>query len=413
MITRRRIAFLVIGLFLGASVAGVAWLRHTNYWAVWDRLTGTDEPDEGPAPPIDLVPAFPELEFALPLYLTHAGDGRDEVYVVEQGGRIWRFENRPDVTERTLWLDLTERIPRRRHNEEGLLALEFHPRFSDNGYIYVHYSQHRDGDKPRRGVTSRFTVSGEDRLPDIDSELILQEFPQPYGNHNGCALKFGPDGYLYVSMGDGGAAGDPHDHGQNLETLLGTILRIDVDKKDEGLNYAIPEDNPFVGRDDAKPEIWAWGLRNVWRMSFDREHGTLWAADVGQVTREEVNIITRGGNYGWARREGFVAHEGGEKTDDMIDPVIDYGRQDGISITGGYVYRGQRHDELQGVYIYGDYGTGRIWGLRYDLEADELKSNQLLWHDRLSISSFGEDRDGELYVCGHREGRIYRIQPRE
>jgi glucose/arabinose dehydrogenase len=407
---KRPVALVVVFVLVATVVGGGAWLRHTNYGAYWDRLTGTDSPEDGPLPAVKLERVFEAFEFDRPLYFGHAGDGTNEVYVVEQPGRIWRFENREGVNRRVPWFDIRERIPGRRHNEEGLLALEFHPGFKDNGYFYVHYSQHAGEGKPRRGVTSRFKVTGERRMPDMDSELIIHEIEQPAGNHNGCALKFGPDGYLYVSIGDGGNQHDPDDHGQNLATQLGTVLRIDVNKQEDGRNYAIPEDNPFVDHENAAPEIWAYGLRNIWRMSIDPETGLLWGADVGQWAREEVNIITRGGNYGWARREGFIAHQGGEKTDDMINPIVDYGRRDGISITGGYVYRGERFPDLRGAYIYADYGTGRVWGLRYDHEEGKLLTNQLLGHfPRATISSFGLDADGELYACAHRPGHIYQV----
>jgi glucose/arabinose dehydrogenase len=358
---------------------------------------------------IRLVNAFQHLSFERPLFFCHAGDDSGLVYVVEQPGRIWRFPNDQEARERELFLDISARIPARRHNEEGLLALAFHPKFKDNGLFFINYSQHRQGDKPRRGVLSSFKT-GENGLADLDSERVLLEVEQPWGNHNGCMLEFGPDGFLYASFGDGGSAGDPRNDAQNLSTLLGTILRLDVDREQDGLPYAIPPDNPFVGREGARPEIWAWGLRNVWRMAFDRETGLLWAGDVGQVAREEVNIITRGGNYGWRAREGFIPYKEEETKPGMIDPIVDYGRHLGISITGGYVYRGSRYPSLRGVYLYADYGSGRIWGLQYDVEQQRLVENRLLAHyPRAAISSFGQDAQGELYVCGHLPGVIYRV----
>jgi quinoprotein glucose dehydrogenase len=188
------------------------------------------------------------------------------------------------------------------------------------------------------------------------------------------------------------------------------VLRIDIDKEEKGRPYAIPKDNPFVDKAGAAPEIWAYGLRNVWRMSFDRETGALWGGDVGQNAYEEIDVIVKGGNYGWNTREGLHAFRGGEKADDMIDPVIDYGRDMGLSVTGGYVYRGAMQAGLKGLYVYADYGTGRVWGLEYDHENKKTKAQELLGHfPRATISSFGEDAKGELFACGHRNGTIYRV----
>jgi glucose/arabinose dehydrogenase len=368
------------------------------------------QPDPGPLPAIELENAFPKLGFAQPLYLCADGADDELVYVVEQGGKIWRFKNDTATDKKDLFLDISERIPRHRHNEEGLLALAFHPKFKENGWFFVNYSQHEGGGKKRRGVTSRFTWDRKKDSVDPASEKIILEVEQPYGNHNGCTLLFGTDGFLYASFGDGGAANDPHGHGQNLGTLLATVLRIDIDKEEKGRPYAIPKDNPFVDKAGAAPEIWAYGLRNVWRMSFDRETGALWGGDVGQNAYEEIDVIVKGGNYGWNTREGLHAFRGGEKADDMIDPVIDYGRDMGLSVTGGYVYRGAMQAGLKGLYVYADYGTGRVWGLEYDHENKKTKAQELLGHfPRATISSFGEDAKGELFACGHRNGTIYRV----
>ena len=276
---------------------------------------------------------------------------------------------------------------------------------------------------PRRGVLSRFTVSGDDpNRADPDSEKVILEVEQPWGNHNGSTVLFGPDGYLYVSLGDGGAAADPHDNGQNLATLLGTILRIDIDQAPDGHGYAIPPDNPFIDRPDARGEIWAYGLRNVWRMSFDRVTGDLWAGDVGQNAWEEIDLITRGGNYGWRIREAAHPFREGAAADPLIDPVVEYpqrrGRElIGMSVTGGYVYRGKAIEQLYGVYLYADYVTGRVWALRRSDGANSAHREVFRGPPRVYISSFGEDAAGELYVCafdkadgrGGGTGRIYRI----
>src|SRR5690606_27821791 len=244
------------------------------------------------------------------------GVGRDEVFVA---------------------LDITGKA-RRRNNEEGLLGLAFSPDWQRTHEVFLHYS----ASDPVRNVLSRWTMDPQTLRIDPDSERVILEVEQPWGNHNGGHIDFGPDGYLYVTLGDGGAGGDPHNNGQNKTTLLGAILRIDVTEPQSG-TYDVPADNPFVDDPDAAPEIWAWGLRNVWRFSFDPETGLLWAGDVGQNKYEEIDIITKGGNYGWNIREGFHAFRRGaegRKTPDLIDPVLEYDRQAGISVTGGYVYRG-------------------------------------------------------------------------
>jgi hypothetical protein len=376
--------------------------------------TGAQQkPDPGPLPAIELENAYPNLTFDLPLFLCHDGADAEQVYVVEQDGRIWRFQNDAAAEEKDLFLNIVDRMPtrRKRDNEEGLLALTFHPKFKDNGYFFVTYSMHEGGGKKRRGVLSRFKWDRTKDVVDMASEKIFLEVDQPYGNHKGCMLVFGSDGFLYATFGDGGSAGDPHGAGQNLGTLLAKCLRIDVDKEEGGKPYAIPQDNPFVGKEGALPEIWAYGLRNLWRMSFDRETGTLWGGDVGQNALEEIDIIVKGGNYGWNKREGTQPFRKGGKTDDMVDPVAEYGRDMGLSVTGGYVYRGKLQEKLKGIYVYADYGTGRIWGLDYDYKESKVKSIELLGHfPRATISSFGEDADGELYACGHRVGTIYRVK---
>lgn len=385
-------------------------------------------------PPFELKPAFPELRFRRPIFLAHAGDGSGRLFVVEQAGRIHVFPDRPDVKEAKLFLDLKDRVFSAfsgGHNEEGMLALAFHPNYRENGYCYVYYNLA----KPRRSVISRFKVSADDpdRL-DPASEKVILEVPQPFGNHKGCCLLFGPDGFLYISLGDGGAAYDPFYHGQRLDTLLGTVLRIDVDRESDGRAYAIPADNPLAGRDDAKPEIWAYGLRNVWRMSFDRQTGQLWGGDVGQDRLEEIVLIERGGNYGWNLREGTRAVD--QKSIDrmrimtrvdvprpavmdnpgpLIEPIVEYGREEGMSVTGGYVYRGERLPTLQGVYVYADYATGSIWGLKY---ADgRLLANNAICRQPKNISSFGEGPEGELYLLSDEgmrsnEGTIYVLIPK-
>ena len=396
---RRVVVFSAMALFVLACVQGGSGCVSSQQTVAPKKL-----------PAIELENAFPKLSFDLPVFF--CADGADDglVYVVEQDGKIWRFKNDATAGTKDLFLDISDRIPARRHNEEGLLALAFHPKFKDNGYFFVCYSQHEGGSKSRRGVLSRFTWNSTSDKADLKSEKIFLEVNQPYGTHTGCMLLFDPDGYLLASYGDGGAANDPHGNGQDLSTLLATIVRLDVDKESADKPYSIPKDNPFKDNPNAAPEIWAYGLRNVWRMSFDRDKGTLWGGDVGQNSYEEIDILVKGGNYGWNKREGTHAFKRGDKTKEMIDPVTEYGRDMGISITGGYVYRGKKFKSLQGIYFYADYGTGRVWGLDYDLEKQGVTANEVVGQfARATISSFGEDANGELYVCGHRVGTIYRV----
>jgi glucose/arabinose dehydrogenase len=373
----------------------------------------------GDLPGILLAPAFAKLSFARPVQITHAGDGSGRLFVVEQPGRIRVFPNRADADQAAVFLDIRSKVYVG-HNEEGLLSLVFDPEYARTGIFYVYYS----AANPRRTIIARFHVSaGDADLADPASERIILEVEQPYGNHKGSTLLFGADGFLYASYGDGGNAADPHGSGQNLSTLLAKIIRIDVSTEENGRAYAIPKDNPFVDRPGARPEIWAYGLRNVWRMSFDRATGELWAGDVGQDAWEEVDLIVKGGNYGWNIREGkhpFPEQrrrvKGPEPTDPLIEPVVDYPRDQGISITGGFVYRGKQMPGLIGAYIYGDYASGRIWALRCD--GGKVTAHREIYSDKARyISSFGEDADGELYICafdhldgrGGSEGRIYRL----
>ncbi|MFM7809831.1 MAG: PQQ-dependent sugar dehydrogenase, partial [Planctomycetota bacterium] len=259
-----------------------------------------EQPGEAPVPDIRVTRMFPQLELRRPVQALQAPGDAHSLYVLEQAGRIVRLDLQDaSVTEAPTWMDIREQV-HDRGNEEGLLSLAFHPKFAENGQFFVYYS----ATSPRRSELTRFTVDRTSGKPDIRSAKVLLEIPQPYSNHNGGTVLFGPDGMLYLSIGDGGAANDPHNHGQNPSTLLGTVIRIDVDRAVDGKPYTIPADNPFVGNAKAAPEVWAYGLRNVWRMSFDRGSGKLFGGDVGQNAWEEIDIIQRGGNYGWNVREG-------------------------------------------------------------------------------------------------------------
>lgn len=343
-----------------------------------------------------LEPAFPNLTFTDPLYLTYAPSEGDSLYVVERTGRIYRISRDPSSTRKDLFLDLSQTV-QTRGQEQGLLGLAFHPAFSKNGYFYVNYTAQN------QTFISRFTAS-PGGVADPGSETVLLQFEQPYANHNGGHLDFGPDGRLYIATGDGGSGGDPHNNAQNKATLLGKILRLDVSRDP----FAIPEDNPFVGEEGAAEEIYAYGLRNPWRFSFDHETGELWAADVGQNAWEEVDLIEKGGNYGWNRFEGTHAYSAAsnEEAADYLPPVHEYDHSQGQSITGGYVYRGSAFPELLGRYIYGDFVSGRVWALKRD--EDGTITNQLFLETGLQLSSFGLDQEGELYLIDFR-GSIYQL----
>ncbi len=356
--------------------------------------------------PLELEPAFPNLAFDEPVHLTHPGDSTHRLFVVQKSGRIMVFDNTPDVASAELFLDIRSRV-NDRGAEEGLLGLAFDPNFAQNGYFYVYYS----ASPPRRSVVSRFSVSDTNpNRADPQSELIILEVAQPFSNHNGGMLTFGPDGNLYVTLGDGGAGGDPFGNGQNTTTLLGSILRIDVSNASPQEPYRIPPDNPFAGAGSGvREEIWAYGLRNPWKIAFDRERGDLWAADVGQNRFEEIDIIVKGGNYGWNITEGLHCYPPRTSTCDQsgfIPPIFEYSHDEGCSITGGHVYRGNRLPGLAGAYIFGDFCSGRIWGLRYD--GATVTQQALLIDSPLHIPSFGEDENAELSVLDF-DGRIYQL----
>jgi glucose/arabinose dehydrogenase len=356
--------------------------------------------------PIILQEAFPNLSFSRPVDFQHAGDGTDRIFIVEQRGEISVFQNDTEVEDKTLFLNIESKV-NDQGNEEGLLGLAFHPDYENNGFFFVNYT----AASPRRTVISRFQVSATDpNRADESSELVILEFNQPYTNHNGGQLSFGPDGYLYIASGDGGSGGDPLNHGQRPETLLGAILRIDINKQEGGGNYAIPVDNPFVNNEEGfKEEIYAYGLRNPWRFSFDPQTNTLWTGDVGQNRAEEIDIILKGRNYGWRTMEGFSCFDpaSGCIQEGLEMPIWEYTHSNGDrSITGGFVYRGTEISELQGLYVYGDFVSGRIWTLDFS-DLDNPVNAELMRAD-FSVSSFGTDQSNELYLCGF-DGKIYRF----
>ena len=357
-------------------------------------------------PQYTLQEAFPNLTFSGPLDLQNAGDGTDRIFVVEQSGKIYVFENNTGVTVKKKFLDITDSVSS--GGEMGLLGLAFHPNYENNEYFYLNYTK---SSPYRRTLIVRFQVSNANPdSADRSSSKILMEIAQPFSNHNGGQLAFGPDGYLYIALGDGGSGGDPQGNAQNKSSLLGKLLRIDVDQTQGSINYAIPLNNPFKNNTQGfKEEIYAYGLRNPWRFSFDSPTGRLWCADVGQNAWEEIDLIVKGGNYGWRCYEGNHNYDLSGCTDtNYIFPVWEYSHSDGVSITGGYVYRGPNLPDLYGKYIYGDFGTRKIWALTYD--GINPPTNKLLLTSSVSIASFGVDINNELYVVGY-NGIIYRFTP--
>lgn len=363
-------------------------------------LTPTSTPlPTGPIPNISAVPAFPNLHYATfgdnTVLLTYPPDGTNRVAVVEKEGKISIFENSAAINQVKTFLDIRSQVALN-GNEEGVLGLAFHPDYAQNGHLYVYYS----AANPRRSILSRFTVSQDPDFADQSTELEIMEVPQPYSNHNGGMIEFGPDGYLYIGLGDGGSSDDPRGNGQNTSTLLGSIVRIDVDNPAQGKNYGIPSDNPFAssanGPSDPRPEIYAYGLRNPWRFSFDRITGELWVGDVGQDKWEEIDIVRNGGNYGWNITEGnhCFRPSSGCDTTGLTLPIAEYDHSGRCSITGGYVYRGGTIPELHGVYIYTDFCSGEIWGIRTNTRT----TPQLLATGYKWSPSFGEDAEGNLYI---------------
>jgi glucose/arabinose dehydrogenase len=355
---------------------------------------------------LELVEGFPNLTFTQPVFLTPCGDTSNRLFVLQQNGVIRLFTNDSAVASSTVFLDISAKLSAS-SGEEGLLGLAFHPEFASNGYFYVDYT----APNPLRTVVSRFQVSATDpNKADPGSELVMLEINQPYTNHNGGMLAFGPDGDLYIGTGDGGSGGDPLGNGQNRGVLLGKILRIDINVPGATTNYSIPADNPFaLNTSGYREEIWAYGLRNPWRFSFDPATGQLWAGDVGQSAREEIDVILKGHNYGWNIMEGFDCYNPPSGCDQagLTLPIKDYDHSLGIAVTGGYVYRGSARPELYGAYIYGDYGSGRIWMLRYN--GTSLSADTMLLQAPFNISSFGTDEQGELYTLSYSTGKIFRF----
>lgn len=385
-------------------------------------LLSLSSPVWAQAPKIKAEKWLSDLE--APVWLAH--DGTSRLILVEQRGRVRLIVN-GQLLEKP-YLDIVQNV--RYQQEMGLLSCVFHPKFAENGYIYVNYTRQLPPPQPatppatlpggRRGrgpqgqiqtVISEFKVDPKASEVDPKTERIVLTINQPYPNHNGGQLLFGPDdGMLYIGMGDGGSANDPQNRAQNPQELLGKILRIDVTPRE---GYAVPKDNPFVNDSKYKPEIWALGVRNPWRMSFDRQSPHLfYAGEVGQNLWEMVHIIKKGRNYGWNIMEGTHPFRPYDNPPEFIPPIKEYHHSVGLSITGGYVYRGKKIPSLVGWYVYGDYAKGQVWGLKYEngkVVGEELLLQRANWQ----ISSFGEDIDGELYICDHTPGLVHKILPAE
>jgi glucose/arabinose dehydrogenase len=385
--------------------------------------TANIPPDNSPTPAsvppggaaILIEPVFTALKFERPLALLQTPDDNLCWFIVEQPGTVRSFANQNETNTHSTFIDISGRVDDGK-NEAGLLGMAFHPNYAINGQVFLSYTGNNGGVFPD-GLTSyvsRFTTSDHGKTLDPDSEVVLLSLTQPYNNHNGGNILFGPDGFLYIGFGDGGSGNDPDSNAQNTMNLYGTILRIDVDGETP---YKIPAANPFagnalcsqgVGAADC-PEIFAWGLRNPWRWSFDLDTSVLWVGDVGQRAFEEIDIIVAGGNYGWPFFEGTRCNGDTPLPNcdfTAIPPVTEYPRTTGRSVTGGYVYRGSEITDLFGVYVYADYATGIVF--QY-FKSDTGDVIQAQIDTELKISSFGQAANGELYLLDLAAGGIHKI----
>jgi glucose/arabinose dehydrogenase len=381
---------------LGCGLVGAAMLLGCG------GSSGTAPSQQTPNPqPLQLALETVVTGLASPVDVQQPPDGTGRLFIVEQAGMIRIVQG--GVLLSTPFLDIRSLVTS--GGETGLLGLAFHPGYAQNRRFFLNYTRTVAGQL--QSVIAEFQASATDPNAADLAETILLVIDQPFSNHNGGQLVFGPDGYLYMGFGDGGSGGDPPGNGQNLGTLLGKILRIDVNSTQP---YAVPQDNPFVGQVGAAPEVWAYGFRNPWRFSFDRTSGRLFVGDVWQDSYEEVDLVTKGGNYGWNIMEGahcYPPPTTGCNMTGLTLPIAEYSHSEGIAITGGYVYRGSGIPALGGTYVFGDYGSGRIWGLTENPPGTWTRT-QLLGTN-LSISSFGQDARGELYVVDF-TGALYRIR---
>jgi glucose/arabinose dehydrogenase len=398
-----------------------------------------------PLPKIKLNPAFPRLALDRPVWMSQAPGRSNVFFIVEQMGRILLVPKGSDGSQTKEFLNIVDRAPYVEagpNTAVGLNSIAFHPGFETNGLFYIFYSQpstNQTNQFPSRNLISEFKVSSTDPdRADLASERVVLEIPEPFRSNQGGQISFGPDGMLYIGLGDGGSNNDPSNIGQNTATLLAKILRIDVNTRSttgagkslRQLQYGIPSDNPWVnepvmaGNSSARKETYAWGFRNIWRFSFDRQTGDLWAGDVGEALWEEVDLVTKGGNYGWCVREGAHHFKPGPPGAHYIDPVIEYPHKTqllseskfphhgiGMCVIGGYVYRGKKYPALEGVYLYADFVLGTVWGFRY--AGGAVTDYGTLLEQPKNINSFAEDADGELYILSfseHDDGHIYSIE---
>ncbi len=367
------------------------------------------------APQIEISPTFENQKLKLPVALAIPPDDTERLFLVQQFGKITILPKDRTSSDEITFLDLTDRPLIKQQFEEGLLGLAFHPDYSKNRKFYLYYSLQ----DPKHTVVSEMQTSADNpNKADLSTERVLLEIPQPFWNHNSGNILFGPDGYLYIAIGDGGKSNDPQRFAQNTFAYNGKILRIDVNTRAGNRPYGLPEDNPFLNKPGHHPEIFALGLRNPWGLTFHPKTKELWAADVGQGAWEEIDIITNGGNYGWSFDE--ATHPANARSDKpskdlkFIDPIHEYGRADGISITGGLHYRGKSVPALQGQYIYGDWGFGNLWAL--GSENGKKTSNIKIYsrpkeNQKFRPTAFAEDADGELLILSH-DGKIYTISPK-
>jgi len=369
--------------------------------AILLTLPGCLDTRQAAGDPVRLAPVFGGAAFSNPTGIYQHPADPSVWFVLEKRGRMVMVDGKQSPGSARTVLDLTGTVDDA--SEGGLLGMAFHPSFASSGEVFVSYTVHGE-ESPMVSRLSRFRME-PDGTVDAVSEKVILSVDQPAQNHNGGHILFGPDGYLYMGLGDGGRAGDPWGNAQNTDTLHGSILRIDVDSSEP---YAIPGDNPFAGSGAGLGEIFAWGLRNPWKFSFDRETGVLWAGDVGQNAWEEIDIIEKGKNYGWNLKEGTHCYNVDPcNHPSLTEPVVEYGHDEGNSITGGFVYRGKNLPALAGRYVFGDYVTGRIWSA--DAGRPET-GKTLVAETSLSVVSFAEDREGELYVVDF-QGKVFRIDP--
>lgn len=358
---------------------------------------------------------YKNIKFKLPVAALYPPDGSNRLFLAEQGGRILILpEDRKNADSYEVFLDISGRDLIAHTFEEGLLGLAFHPCFKKNRKFYIYYTHQH----PKRTILSEFTTFEKNpNRANLSSERKLLEIPQPYWNHNSGNLVFGQDGMLYVAVGDGGKRDDIRRLAQNPFMFNGKVLRIDVDSRSEGIQYGIPDDNPFVGQEGVRAEIWATGLRNPWGIDYDLKTGLFWLADVGQNAVEEVNLVEKGGNYGWSFREGDKRFPG--RTDPapdsakFVEPVAVYGRPDGTSITGGVVYYGSKFPDLKGQFLYGDWGTGHVWAVAYNQDKKKSHGGKMIFRNNekgnpkqfiFKPAAFTRDPDGEILVLSWNGG---------